>query len=84
VPWQVYPNPSQGNFYLVFQLNKNEKLHAKVYDANGRLVKENQLEATGFMQKLSIDLSNTTHAGGIYLLRIKAGDKEQSYKMHKL
>jgi hypothetical protein len=84
VPWQVYPNPSQGNFYLVFQLNKNEKLHAKVYDANGRLVKENQLEATGFMQKLSIDLSNTTHAGGIYLLRIKAGDKEQSYKLHKL
>jgi hypothetical protein len=82
--WQVYPNPSQGNFYMIYQLNKNERVEAKVYDISGKLVKESQAVANGFAQKLSIDLSTGKFASGIYVLKIKAGNKEQFFKLHKL
>ncbi len=82
--WQVYPNPSQGNFYLIYQLNKNERVEAKVYDISGKLVKESQAVANGFAQKLSIDLSTGKFASGMYVLKIKAGNKEQFFKLHKL
>ncbi len=80
---QVYPNPSKGNFYLLYQLNKDEVLQASVYDAGGRLVKEIRAVANGFVQKLNIDLSSGDFASGLYLLKTRAAGKEQTYKLHK-
>lgn len=84
VLWRVYPNPSNGNFYLVYQANSGEKVEAQVYDASGRLVNEVKALANGFPQKLGINLSKSSYASGMYLLQIKAGDKTQAFKLHKL
>ncbi|MGN6163641.1 MAG: S8 family serine peptidase [Flavisolibacter sp.] len=83
VLWQVYPNPSRGNFSLIYQLSNGEKMEAAVYDAKGRLVKEVYTTANGFLQKLSIDLSMSNYASGVYLLQIKTAGKKQSFKLTK-
>jgi len=81
--WQIYPNPSNGRFNLVFQLNLNEKLNAGIYDAKGSMVKELTTTSTGFMQKLEIDLSSNAFPAGVYLLQVDASGKKQTFKLYK-
>jgi len=47
-------------------------------------VKESSVVASGFLQKLNIDLSVDNYASGLYLMKIKTGIKEQVFKLHKL
>ncbi len=79
----VYPNPSSGIFNLTYQAADGEQLIFKVYDVTGKLVKEQNLIASGFLQKLSIDLHEPVFANGLYLLDIKAGNWKQSFKLIK-
>ena len=79
--WTVYPNPSKAVFNLMYQLNTGESLTARVFDSKGRLVKNLQEQGSGSPQKLTIDLGMM--AGGIYLLRVDAGDKTYSFKLQK-
>jgi len=79
--WSVYPNPSHGLFSLIYQLNNNDKLYARVIDAKGSLVKEYYRTANGFLQKLNVDL--LTSANGVYLLQIDAQGKKQTFKLFK-
>jgi hypothetical protein len=81
--WQIYPNPSNGVYQLVFQLNANEKLNARIFDAKGSLIKEQTISATGFVQKFSIDISQPVYPNGVYLLEINADDKKQVFKLYK-
>ncbi|ANE52554.1 S8 family serine peptidase [Flavisolibacter tropicus] len=83
VTWMVYPNPSNGKFYLTYQLNSVEKLEAQVFDAKGRLVQQYKKEGNGGWQKLAIDLSSASFPSGVYLLRVTTGDKLQSFKLNK-
>jgi hypothetical protein len=83
VVWQVYPNPGPGAFSLVYLLPANEALAARLYDAKGRLVKEISTRATGFLQKLIIDISANNYANGMYLLRVVSGENEQMFKLVK-
>lgn len=83
VLWQVYPNPGTGLFSLIYQVNGNAPMDARLYDARGRLVKEFSSGATGFPQKLNIDISANNYASGMYLLRVRTGEKEQVFKLYK-
>jgi hypothetical protein len=82
VLWQVYPNPSQGKFSLVYQLNNLEILKARIMDAKGSLIREYRLQANGFVEKLSIDLNSAS--SGVYLLEVEAGSKKLNFKLNKL
>jgi hypothetical protein len=79
--WKVMPNPSTGKFYFIYQSDNNEILNAQITDAIGKQLKTYTLKGNGFLQKLNIDL--TTHAAGIYFLRIQLNGKEQTYKLYK-
>lgn len=81
VLWHIYPNPSNGLFSLVYQLNNNEEVYARIIDAKGSLIKEYHKKANGFLQKLSIDLLGK--AQGVYLLQINAAGKKQAFKLYK-
>jgi hypothetical protein len=81
VLWQVYPNPSKGSFNLVYQINNNEELKARVIDAKGRLVRDYSKISDGFVQKLNVDL--TMMASGVYLLQVDAAGKKQTFKLYK-
>jgi hypothetical protein len=83
VTFQIYPNPSNGIFHLVYQLNVSEKFEAGLYDLNGRMIKQYKQQATGFLQKLSIDLTDKLYANGMYLLQVEAEGKKTSFKLYK-
>jgi hypothetical protein len=79
--WQLMPNPSTGKFYFIYQANNNELLNAQITDAIGKQIKAYAVKGNGFVQKLTIDLTN--HPAGIYFLRIHLNNKEQIFKLYK-
>jgi hypothetical protein len=81
--WQVYPNPSQGVFNLVYQANQGDNINIKVYDINGKLVQQTGLIANGFVQKQIIDLQPAKFAAGLYLLNVAAGENKQVFRLIK-
>ena len=81
--WQVYPNPSKGIFNLVYQLNEGENISVKVFDVNGKLIRQLKSVANGFMQKLTIDLQAQKFAAGLYLIQSETGDKKEVFKIIK-
>jgi hypothetical protein len=81
--WQLFPNPSQGQFYLLYQLPDGETLSLKLYDANGRLVREVNSLSSGFQQKLLIDLADPKLPPGLYMLEARGKDKEQFFRLIK-
>jgi Subtilase family/Secretion system C-terminal sorting domain/CARDB len=83
IQWQVYPNPSNGIYNFIYQLNQSETVSLKVYDVNGKLVKQMNLVGNGFLQKTQVDLKSAKFAPGIYLLSAESGEKKLSMKLIK-
>jgi hypothetical protein len=83
IQWQVYPNPSNGLYNFVYQLDQGEKMDIKVYDVNGKLVKQTILNGNGFVQKAELDLKAAKFAPGIYLLLAETAEKKFSIRMIK-
>jgi hypothetical protein len=65
---QVYPNPSNGIFNFMFQQNEGEVLNIKIYNMKGQLVQQSESIATGFIQKIIIDLQQSGFAKGMYMI----------------
>lgn len=80
--WQVFPNPSTGNFNFVFQQTDGEVMNVKVYDMNGKLVKQAQAIADGFVQKVNIDLRPSKFATGLYMI-VAEGNRKAVFKVLK-
>ena len=83
VQWQVYPNPSNGIFNLSFQANGGEKISVKLYDLSGKIVKQYSTEASGFVQKINIDIRDAGYASGLYLIEATAGENKKSFRVLK-
>ena len=83
VKWQVYPNPSDGIFNFVYQVNEGEAVSIKLHDINGKLVQQRIMTANAFVQKVTIDLSGPNYASGLYLLEAIAGDKKYTFRLLK-
>jgi hypothetical protein len=81
--WQVFPNPSAGIFNFTYQAGPGETLQINVYDMNGKVVKQYRPVATGFIQKLVVDLQEPVFAAGMYLLEAVNGDTRQTFRMVK-
>lgn len=84
ISWQVYPNPSKGIFHLVCQADAGADIDIRIHDINGRQVSRIQQKASGFVQKIEVDLSGTEYAQGIYLLEAWAGGKQNTFRLIKL
>jgi len=82
--WQLYPNPSKGIFNLICQAPVGERIDIRIHDINGRQVGRAQQQATGFVQKIPVDLSPAHFAQGVYLLEVSAGKSKSSFRMVKL
>ena len=83
IQWQVYPNPSNGEYKFLYNLAQNAGMSVKIYDASGRLVKEMKLNGNGFVEQTIIDLRSAKFPPGIYLLSAEAGEKKLSIKLIK-
>ena len=83
VVWQVFPNPSDGAYSLICQANAGEQVVIHVYDASGKLVYQSGTVASGFMQRINIDLRSGVFGKGLYLLRAGSNSQVQSFKVLK-
>lgn len=80
---RFYPNPSSGLFKGVFQANRGELLRLKVFDATGRLVREQQQIATGFLDGFWLDLSSPALASGTYAVQVALNGQYSTLRVVK-
>jgi hypothetical protein len=81
--WNVYPNPSAGVFYIMYQADMGKEMSLNVYDLNGRIFQKTKSIATGFLQKQKIDLSSSQFTQGKYVLEVVNGSEKQVFQMLK-
>ena len=69
-PFTVYPNPSKGDFEILFHNKIDEQVLLKIYDVQGKLLNERKLDLTSILRhRGSHDLKN-----GMYLLVVETSD----------
>ncbi|WP_132056009.1 S8 family peptidase [Pseudocnuella soli] len=73
--WQVFPNPSVGEFYLMFELAAGEAATLRLTDAVGRVLKTMPVRGTGQGTLMRVDLSGGQFPPGVYLLQCDKNDK---------
>ncbi len=81
--WKIVPNPSEGEFNLLFQANQGERVQVQLTDALGRILKNWETQSTGFEQKFSMDLSDKVYPNGIYLVRVKINEGQKVFRIIK-
>jgi M6 family metalloprotease-like protein len=75
---KIFPNPSQGLFYVCIEGNTSGIATIKIYNILGNLVDERELFLEG-NSKQSIKLN--AEPSGVYLLKIKYGSKTITRKL---
>jgi hypothetical protein len=80
---KFYPNPSSGLFKGVFQANTGEVLRLKVFDANGRMIREQKHEASGFLDGCWLDLSSPAIASGVYAIQVELRGQRSTVRVVK-
>lgn len=83
IKWQVYPNPSSGLFNLVYQAGEGETVSVKLYDVNGKQVKNTSYIANGFVQKADISLEGNRFVAGMYLLEVTIKGQSRVFRLLK-
>ena len=76
--FNLYPNPSQGNFTVQFNSDSSQVIQLELVDLRGRAVYNSSFENTGYFNQ-NIQL-NAVQAG-VYLLKVKDGDKQVTRKL---
>jgi hypothetical protein len=72
----LFPNPSNGKFYLETNTSGNDPIELQVMDLTGRIVYERK---QAIRETIEIDLSNQPK--GMYFLQFKFGEKEINRKV---
>ena len=69
---RIIPNPSDGKFLISFTFPEATDIQFSMYDLLGKIILQKSLNAIQIHYE-SIDLTKYSH--GLYLLKIKTGDK---------
>ena len=77
--FNLYPNPSNGNFNLQFNTTSSDRIELQLFDITGRLVRK--LLFTNVATRFSESISFENTAKGVYLLKIKNGNKQTTKKL---
>ena len=77
--FNLYPNPSNGNFSLQFDTVSTAVVKLQLFDLTGRLVRELLFSNVAARFSESISFENT--AKGLYLLKINNGAKQTTRKL---
>ncbi|WP_177204747.1 S8 family serine peptidase [Hymenobacter arizonensis] len=77
----VYPNPSNGQYNLVLKGEAQQKVLVTVLDMAGKEVTSKSVTLSSDSEVHQIDV--VSKPAGMYLLRVKAGNKVQFYRVVK-
>ena len=80
--WDLYPNPSEGQFTISADNLADQNFDVMVYDVTGKLVWSEHQNASGFF-KAGFDFSNLVD--GTYIIRVLSSEGElKSFKWTKI
>ncbi len=74
----VYPNPFSESIYVQLNEALEGAAQISIYDLSGRLIENNQINASGLIILEKLNLEN-----GFYLLKIQIGQKLKTFKIQK-
>ena len=77
----VYPNPTNGEFNVRVPSSFNEDLNYVVTDLSGRVILEGKADLKTENNTAKINLN--AYAAGVYMLKLKCGDKIEYTKLYK-
>lgn len=77
--FNLYPNPSNGNFNLQFDTVSSDDVQLQLFDLTGRLVQEVSYKNVAARFSESISFNNASK--GLYLLKIKNGATQTTRKL---
>jgi len=77
--FNLYPNPSDGNFHLMFDAVSSDFVHLQLFDITGRLIRE--IRYQNITQRFSESISFDSISAGFYLLKITNGTKQTTRKI---
>ena len=75
----LYPNPTQGNFTIAYQLNQSEKVTIEVYDRMGRKMESNT--SLGNEGANSFFVYTNDYSKGVYFIEITMGNQKAIKKI---
>jgi len=75
----TYPNPSNGQFHLSFNCEKEQECMINVYDLSGRMVLEKNISAIEGNNLVEVNASSLT--SGMYLMRLSGDDFNEQLKL---
>jgi len=87
MPINVFPNPFSKMTNIRFSLEQSAKsIELKIYDATGRVIKDIPHLTLDALRPTQISWDGTNHANqrlpsGVYFLKFKAGDYEETKKL---
>ncbi|MGI8892983.1 MAG: T9SS type A sorting domain-containing protein, partial [Bacteroidia bacterium] len=64
--FNIYPNPSSGNFNIIYLLPSNKEGKLEIFDITGKIVYEMRLPQWSTLQNISLP----NLSGGIYAVKI--------------
>jgi PKD repeat protein len=76
--YSIFPNPSEGKFFLSYSANPGESFILNIYDMNGRQVLTRELHAQTETGSLPVELDRVQ---GVYLAEIVRDDKAIFFKL---
>jgi hypothetical protein len=77
--FNLYPNPSNGDFNIQFEVVNTDKVSVQLFDLRGRLI--NQKNFFNTQTNFSEEINFNKVVSGLYLVKITNGDKQTTRKL---
>lgn len=77
--FNLFPNPTNGEFTIKFNLENSSKVSLQLFDSRGRMVEEKKYSKLGTYFSEKINVSNVS--SGLYLLKVINGNKQTTRKI---
>ena len=81
--WTVYPNPVTNLLQVITQAEAGKKVEIQLINTTGQVLLNKSVVATGFQDKLQLDLSTMRLPAGMYIVKVSAENEVRQFKVVK-
>jgi len=79
--WLVYPNPVRNVLQVVAQANAGNKIEVQLINTLGQVLISRTVNASGFPDKVQINVADMRLSAGVYVVKISSGDEVRQVRV---